>query len=316
VDKKRFLTRFVAAPVVVAVAAGGSLLLGGSANASPAPGTLGTLTMTPATGLDTTIVDATTSGGCDPTSNAASMEVTGPVGATTPVFPPGTTITTTENNTFSTTAPFTVPEDVSLKQAADTLHTTIQPGEYDFTVTCRDIDFGTAFGTFTGAIFFTDATHYNNGATPTPTPIVTPTPTPTPTATPVPPTPTPTPIVTPTPTPRPTATPVPPTPTPTPRPTVTPTPTPVVTATSTTLQVIPFDFGTHLDISIVRVSPNDAVGSVVLKAGNTIIGGPEAVVGGFAFFINVLPGTHSLTATFIPGPGFGPSTSNTVTVKN
>ena len=214
-DKKRFLTRFVAAPVVVAVTAGGSLLLGGAANASPAPGTLGTLTMTPSTGLDITIVSATTSAGCDPSSNAASMDVTGPIGATTPTFPPGTNITTTQQNNFSTTNPFTVPEDVSLKQAADTLHTTIQPGEYDFTLTCRDIDFGTAFGTFTGAIFFTDPTHYNNGTTPTPSPIVTPTPTP---------------IVTPTPTPVVTPTPI---VTPTPTPIVTPTPTPIITPTPT-----------------------------------------------------------------------------------
>ena len=90
----------------------------------------------------------------------------------------------------------------------------------------------------------------------------------------------------------------------------------MVKATSTTLTVIPFDFGTHLDISIVRVSPANAVGTVVLKDGNTTIGGPQAVFGGYAFFINVLPGTHTLTATFIPGPGFGPSTSNPLTVTN
>jgi hypothetical protein len=71
-----------------------------------------------------------------------------------------------------------------------------------------------------------------------------------------------------------------------------------------------------LAISIVRVSPANAVGTVTLKDGNTIIGRPQAVTGGFAIFLNVLPGTHSLTATFTPGPGFGPSTSNTVTFTN
>ena len=90
----------------------------------------------------------------------------------------------------------------------------------------------------------------------------------------------------------------------------------MVKATSTTLTVIPFDFGTHLDISVVHVSPANAAGTVVLKDGNTTIGGPQAVFGGYVFFINVLPGTHTLTATFIPDPGFGPSTSNPVTVTN
>jgi hypothetical protein len=160
----RFFRRFVAGDLVVAVAAGGSLLLGGAANAAPAPGTLGTLTLTGTTGLDTQIISARTSAGCSRTSNAADMEVTGPVGAATPVFPPGTVITTTEKNTFSTTAPFTIPEGVSLKDAADILHTKIVPGEYDFTVFCQDQDFLKKFGTFTGAIFFTDSKHYNTGA--------------------------------------------------------------------------------------------------------------------------------------------------------
>jgi hypothetical protein len=160
----RFFRRFVAGNLVVAIAAGGSLLLGGAANAAPASGTLGALTFTAATGLDTQIISVRTSAGCSRTSNAASMEVTGPVGATTPVFPPGTVITTTEKNTFSTARPFTIPEGVSLKDAADILHTKIVPGEYDFTVFCQDQDFLTKFGTFTGAIFFTDSTHYNTGA--------------------------------------------------------------------------------------------------------------------------------------------------------
>jgi hypothetical protein len=214
--RSRFFCRLTAGGMVVAVAAAGSLLLGGAANADAAPGTLGTLTFTPATGLDTQIITATTSAGCSPESNSAQMEVTGPVGSATLTFPPRTVITTTESNTFSTTGTFTIPAGLSLKDAADILHTTIVPGEYDFTVVCQDQDLLTEFGTFTGAVFFSDATHYNTGSTSTPTPTPTPTGEPTPTPAPIgEPTPTPTPIGEPTPTPTLTGE---PTPTPAPAP--------------------------------------------------------------------------------------------------
>jgi hypothetical protein len=166
----KFLIWLLSGVLVIIVTTGGAVVLGGAANAAPAPGTLGTLTFTPTTGSDTQIITASTSAGCSSESNAADLEVTGPVGAATPVFPPGTVITTTQNNTFSTTKSFTIPEGVSLKDAADILHTTIVPGEYDFTVVCQDQDFLTRFGTFTGAVFFTDATHYNTGAANPPSP--------------------------------------------------------------------------------------------------------------------------------------------------
>jgi hypothetical protein len=289
----RIFCQFVGAPLVVTVVAGGSLLLGGAADAAPAPGTLGRLTFTPTTGLDTQILTATTSAGCSPESNSADMEVTGPVGATNPTFPLGTVITTTENNTFSTTKPFIISEGVSLKDAADILHTTIQPGEYDFTVFCQDQDFLTKFGTFTGAIFFTDATHYNTGTAPTPTPVG-PTPTPAPT-----------PEVTPTPTP------------------VGPTPTPAPGAkvTTTTLLVIhiPLPFGLGgFAIPIANVAPFNAVGTVQFMDGNTNLGGPVPTFGGIVIggFISLPPGSHSLTAMFTPTDpaAFAPSTSAAVSL--
>ena len=324
-DKNRFLTRFVAAPLVVAVAVGGSLLLSGAANANPAPGSRGTLTFAPTTGLDTQIITATTSQGCDSQSNAADLEVTGPIGAATPTFPPRTVITSTESNTFSTTSSFQIPEGTSLKDAASVLHTTIQPGEYDFTVVCQDQTFLTEFGTFTGAIFFTDPTHYNTGATPTPTatPTVTPTATPTvtPTATPTV-TPTATPTVTPTATPTvtPTATPtVTPTATPTVTPTATPTPVPGAKATTTTLSVIqvPLPFGLGgFAIPIANVGPDNPAGTVQFKDGTHNLGDPVRVFGGVAVgpFAFLPPGHHSVTAVFTPtNPAkFKPSTSNTV----
>lgn len=158
--------QFVAAPVVVAVAAGGSLLLSGAADAAP----LGALTFAPPTGSDTTIITATTSGGCDPASSAADLEVTGPVGSASPVFPPGTVVTATQESNFSTTDPFGVGEAISLHDSAAVLNKTLVAGEYDFTVTCQDQFTGQPFGTFTGPVFFTDPTHYTTGAVQPPSP--------------------------------------------------------------------------------------------------------------------------------------------------
>jgi hypothetical protein len=323
----RLFCRFVAGTLAGAVVAGESLLLGGAANADAAPGTLGTLTFTPATGLDTQIITATTSAGCSPESNSAQMEVTGPVGSATLTFPPRTVITTTESNTFSTTGTFTIPAGLSLKDAADILHTTIVPGEYDFTVVCQDQDLLTEFGTFTGAVFFSDATHYNTGSTSTPTPTPMPTGEPTPTPTPIgEPTPTPMPTGAPTPTPTPTSAPTPtptgePTPTPIGEPTPTPTvqPTPIatppagVTTTTATLFAAPnpgFEF--FPVILIARVSPFGAAGTIQFMDRTTALGGPEPANFGFALLITTLPkGAQSLTAVFTPTDPttFAPSTS-------
>lgn len=61
------------------------------------------------------------------------------------------------------------------------MHTTIQPGEYDLTVDCANSTFGNSTGTFTGAIFFTDPTHWNTGnASASPPPVLTFPPLPTP----------------------------------------------------------------------------------------------------------------------------------------
>ncbi len=159
----RFFSQFMAGALVVAVVAGGSLLLAEAANATQAPGIRGTLTFTPTSALNTEIITAHTSRGCDPQSNAADLEITGPVDSANPTFPPRTVVTSTENNTFSTTRGFDIPLGLSLKDSADILHKTIQPGEYHFTVVCQDQAFLTEFSTFTGAISFTDPTHYNSG---------------------------------------------------------------------------------------------------------------------------------------------------------
>ena len=183
---RRFLYWLAAGALVVALTAGGAVLLGGLANAAPPPGENGTLTFTPATGTDNTIPDAHTSGPCPEGSNVAQMEVTGPVGAATPTFPPDNPFLLTLPNatTFSTTGPFDVPGGLSLKAAADERGTQLAAGEFDFTVTCVEEQLGDKFGTFTGAIFFTSATEWQisdpNGPAPSPDPSPEPSPEPSP----------------------------------------------------------------------------------------------------------------------------------------
>ncbi|MGH3549117.1 MAG: Ig-like domain-containing protein [Pseudonocardiaceae bacterium] len=288
-QKNRFLTRFVPSVLAVAVAAGGSLLLGGVANAAPPAGTLGTLTFDPPTGTNLTVGNALTSGPCNTGGDSALLDVVGPADSQ---FPPGNpyNITTTESTDYSQTDPFTVPFGVSLQTAATDRGKPLTAGEYDFTVHCITGFGGQEFGTFTGAEIFDTPTTYNIGTTtPTPTPVVTPTPTP---------------VVTPTPT-----------------PVVTPTPTPIPGAkdTTTTLSVIhvPLPFGLGgFAIPIANESPVNAAGTVQFKDNGNDIGGPAPVFGGTAVgpFAFLPPGQHSVTAVFTPTDPtvFKPSTSNTV----
>ena len=82
----------------------------------------------------------------------------------------------------------------------------------------------------------------------------------------------------------------------------TPTPTSGITPTTTTLQIFPDPGYTFLpEILIARVSPINAVGAVQFFDGNTPLGAPVRVSGGFAWSIARLPqGAHSLTAWFVP----------------
>lgn len=59
------------------------------------------------------------------------------------------------------------------------------------------------------------------------------------------------------------------------------------------------------------------VGTVQFKDGNTNIGGPVPVTGGYAFLIAFRPSGSHVTAVFTPAPGtpFTSSTSNTVTIS-
>jgi hypothetical protein len=71
-------------------------------------------------------------------------------------------------------------------------------------------------------------------------------------------------------------------------------------------------------VVFVRVSPFAANGTVQLRDGETNLGNPVPVFGGFAFGIITLPsGMHSLTAVFTPADSarFAPSTSPVVTLN-
>lgn len=154
-----FQLRVAFAAVVAAV---GILLISEPASAVPARGTLGTTTFEPTGGIDLTIASTHTSGGCTAGGNAVFTDVVGPVGATTPVFPPEQpfNITTATSAIFSSTHPMDIPWDGSMADAARLVGKPLAPGEYDVTTHCVDAITLQDFGTFTGSLTFTDATHY------------------------------------------------------------------------------------------------------------------------------------------------------------
>ena len=313
-NKQRFLTRFVAAPVVVAVTVGGALFLGGVASAA---GPAGTLTFNPSSGTDQDTTTATTSGGCPAPSTGALMDVIGPLSGTNQPFPPANpyVIHAISGIGFSNAASFAVPEDVNMLTAVlDRSQQSVPPGEYQFTVHCQN-DGGAEFGTFTGSLFFRTATTYDTGATTTPTATATATPTATATATP-------TATATATPTATATATPT-ATATATPTATATATPAPGAKNTTTTLSVIqvPLPFGLGgFAIPVANLAPSNAVGRVQFQDNGRNIAGPVRVFGGVAVgpFAFLPPGRHSVTAVFTPDDltKFKSSTStNTVTFR-
>jgi hypothetical protein len=180
VVKNRFLTWLMSVTLVAALT-GGVLLVGSVANAKPPAGSVGALTITPATGTDTTAMSAHTSAGCPITATAVNMQIIGPVAAaasdqTFPPDDPYLIVTTTHAvGAFSTTDPFDLTLRKILRDAAAERNKTLKAGEYDLTARCVDSLSGQMlFGTFTGAVFFTSPTAYtttdpNGGGGPTAT---------------------------------------------------------------------------------------------------------------------------------------------------
>ncbi len=122
---------------------------------------LGTLSFLPTTGRDVTPLLATThSTGAKAGCPTGTTNVTGVVNG-----PGGWSDIPAISNTaqgVSTTADFSIPVTDTFSGLASSNGLTITPGEYDFTLICQD-SLGTAvFGTFSGALFFTDATHFQS----------------------------------------------------------------------------------------------------------------------------------------------------------
>jgi hypothetical protein len=206
---------------VVAVAAGGGLLIEGTGNAVVPPGSLGTLTIQPPTsGTDIVAPVVRTSAGCsDPNSTSYELRIAGPIdkplaqqvfSSQDPGGDPDYPIATNSSAGFSKTDPFPISFGLTFKDAAAARAKTLIAGEYSLTANCLD-DFSNIGGTFTTSVTFDSPTAWHaNGGTPspsvtplpsvTPTPSVTPLPsvTPTPSVTPLPSV-TPTPTITPTP---------------------------------------------------------------------------------------------------------------------
>lgn len=149
------LLRRLGAGTLVFAAATAALLNTGVAQAAAPPGTLGSLTVTPATGSDIVAIRVATSGGCSTDSDAYNVMVTGP-GA----FETGYLITTTGAAGFSTTDPFDIFFGVTMKDAATDLGTTLTAGEYVVTARCVDEFLGDVKGTFTASLYFTSPTAY------------------------------------------------------------------------------------------------------------------------------------------------------------
>jgi hypothetical protein len=183
--KKRSSIRIASAALVVAVAAGAGLLVGGTANASPPHGSLGSLTLDHSTGTDITALQTETSAGCSTGGDSFTQYITGPVGiAGQQTFPAAKPYPLTVNTTagWSASNPFAAAFSSTLKDAAQKASDpqlyggtgTLQSGEYDITVHCIDGFTLQDFGTFTGALYFSDSAHFtttdpNGGGGPTTT---------------------------------------------------------------------------------------------------------------------------------------------------
>lgn len=151
----KFLRRIAVGGVVFAAAA--ATLGVAPASAAVPPGTLGTLTLNPADGLDVQAPLYTTSAGCPTTADGYNAYIYGPGG-----FANGLIATTTTDVGISSTSGFLVQQGLSFKDIALDNQTTVEPGQYDVVVNCVDSFTLEVQGTFTKSIFFTDATHYTS----------------------------------------------------------------------------------------------------------------------------------------------------------
>jgi len=143
-----------------------------SATASPSPSAgpstgatlpnLGSLVVDPATGSDLTGIQVTTAStgtvkGCPAGTSNVSGRLTGPGG-----WAAGIVAFTNTASGVSTSAEFSVPLANSFAVLAANNSLTVLAGRYDIVMTCQNAIGTSRFGTFTGSLYFTDATHYQS----------------------------------------------------------------------------------------------------------------------------------------------------------
>ncbi|MFB6842369.1 WxL protein peptidoglycan domain-containing protein [Streptomyces sp. NPDC056361] len=184
----RRLSRRTVAGVALAAAtalAGVGILIVPTATAAP----LGTARITPGEGADDTSISLTTSGGCPSPATHVLVKVTGKGFPAEGKNVVGNAPLATYGQDPTGTG-FIVPLTMTMRDYANEAGFTTLEGRYDLTVICRKA-FGTdTYGDFTGSLWFTSGTAYQDtdpaGPNPTGTPSGTPTGTPsgTPTGTP------------------------------------------------------------------------------------------------------------------------------------
>jgi hypothetical protein len=125
---------------------------------------LGTLTITPPEGTDTTPITVTTSAGCATPSDAFSVLLygSGPFGA-------GVLMVEPTGTGFSTTSPITAPLQRTLAEAAAELDAVLAIGTYRLVLVCLDRTANKASGMFVGSLFLTSPTTYQTTPPPTTT---------------------------------------------------------------------------------------------------------------------------------------------------
>ncbi|GLZ41000.1 hypothetical protein [Actinokineospora sp. NBRC 105648] len=148
--RKRQLIAAGAAVLTTATAA--VIVVAGSSSAEPPVATLGSLSVSKQSGLDTDAPSYTTTAGCAEGSDAYKLDVYGPGG-----FANGLVGATPSEVGFSLTSPIVVTQGLTFKDIAVDNNTTIQPGKFTLVVTCVDQFAGEVRGTFTKAIYFTTA---------------------------------------------------------------------------------------------------------------------------------------------------------------
>jgi LPXTG-motif cell wall-anchored protein len=126
--------------------------------AEPPAGSLGTLTLQPATGTNITAPVAQTSAGCATDSDSYLAKVYGPGG-----FEPGLLATDgLQTVNFSTSFGFPVQFTKSMADIALDNQTELVAGTYTVEVTCMDAFAQEAKGTFTTKMYFVTATSYQS----------------------------------------------------------------------------------------------------------------------------------------------------------